>query len=222
MAKDHNYVPPQREEYASTLGFDVNRLEELTEDAPIVTFLRIILQQVIGWPWYLLTNITASDTSLPKKKSTRILGNSHLAPYGSLFRPDEAYVIILSDVGLVIMGWILYMAGSRIGPNMLALLYIQPYMWFVPLQDPSLVFGYAEHRRCNQWIVSITYLHHSHPDLPKYKEEHWTFLKGATSTVDRSFGFIGKHLFHNIIDFHVIHHLFSYDSSPEIVSCGLP
>jgi omega-6 fatty acid desaturase (delta-12 desaturase) len=27
--------------------------------------------------------------------------------------------------------------------------------------------------------------------------------------VDRDFGFIGRHFFHNIIDYHVVHHLFS-------------
>ncbi|KAL9097630.1 MAG: hypothetical protein Q9165_000527 [Trypethelium subeluteriae] len=191
LAKDHNYVPPQREEYSSTLGIDINRLEELTEDAPIVTFLRILLQQVIGFPWYLLTNITASDTSLPKKKSSSVLGNSHFAPYGSLFRPDEANVIILSDIGLAAMAYVLYLVNCQIGPAMTALLYIQPYMWI------------------NHWIVAITYLHHTHPDLPKYQDDDWTFLKGATATVDREFGFVGKYLFHGIIEFHVIHHLFS-------------
>ena len=191
LAKDHNYVPPQRVEYASTLGVDINRLEELTEDAPIVTFLRIILQQAIGWPWYLLTNITASDTSLPKKKSNVPLGNSHFAPYGSLFRPDEAHLIILSDLGLVAMGYVLYLCSLQVGLDMIALLYVQPYIWL------------------NHWIVAITYLHHTHPDLPKFEEGNWTFLKGATATVDREFGFIGKHIFHGIIEFHVIHHLFS-------------
>ncbi|KAI9708436.1 MAG: hypothetical protein M1820_003896 [Bogoriella megaspora] len=190
MAEDHNYVPPQREEYANTLGVDISRVEELTEDAPIVTLLRIVLQQAIGFPWYLLTNITASDTSLPGKKSSVLLGNSHIAPYGSLFRPDEAHVIILSDIGLALMIGILHLVTHRIGLGMVALLYVQPYIWL------------------NHWIVAITYLHHTHPDLPKYEEDSWTFLKGATSTVDREFGFIGKHIFHSIIEFHVIHHLF--------------
>ncbi|KAI9663057.1 MAG: hypothetical protein M1821_008105 [Bathelium mastoideum] len=191
MAKDHNYVPPRRQDYASILDLDIDRLEELTEDAPIVTFFRILLQQVISFPWYLLTNITASATSLPKEKSNMPLGNSHVAPYGSLFRPDEAHVIILSDIGLLAMGYVLYLASCQIGIGLVALLYFQPYVWL------------------NHWIVAITYLHHTHPDIPKFEETNWTFLKGATSTVDREFGFIGKHIFHNIIEFHVIHHLFS-------------
>ena len=31
----------------------------------------------------------------------------------------------------------------------------------------------------------------------------------AVATVDRDFGWIGRHIFHGIIDTHVVHHLFS-------------
>ena len=89
------------------------------------------------------------------------------------------------------MGYILYLWSRQVGLEMVALLYFQPYVWL------------------NHWIVAITYLHHTHPDLPKFEEGNWTFLKGATATVDREFGLIGKHIFHGIIEFHVIHHLFS-------------
>lgn len=201
LVKDHNYVPAQREEYTSSLlanatGFDAARLEELSEDAPLVTFLRIILQQVIGFPWYLLTNITAAPTSLSKQPSSVPLGNSHFAPTGSLFRPDEVYQIILSDLGLLAMGLVLYSTGSTIGFDNLALLFLQPYLWL------------------NHWIVAITYLHHTHPALPKFENESWTFIKGATATIDRELGWVGKHMFHSIIEYHVIHHLFSYVFCP--------
>lgn len=188
---DHNYVPPQRSEYASSLLFDVARLEELTEDSPIIIFLRIILQQLVGWPWYLLTNITAAPSSLQKPPSQKPLGNSHFAPMGSLFRTEEASLILLSDFGLAATAFGLWLACLRLGTGMVALLYFQPYLWV------------------NHWIVAITYLHHTHPELPKFEPEAWTFIKGATSTVDREFGWIGKHVFHGIIEFHVIHHLFS-------------
>ncbi|MCJ1463068.1 hypothetical protein MMC07_001673 [Pseudocyphellaria aurata] len=191
LAMDHNYVPPRRAEYASSLLFDVSRLEELTEDSPVVTFARIILQQVLGWPWYLMTNITAAPSSLPKPPSKKLLGNGHLAPTGSLFRAEEALLIFLSDLGLAATAFGLWYATSRLGVGMVALLYLQPYLWV------------------NHWIVAITYLHHTHPALPKFEPEAWTFMKGATATVDREFGWIGKHLFHGIIEFHVIHHFFS-------------
>ena len=57
--------------------------------------------------------------------------------------------------------------------------------------------------------VAITFLHHTHPSVPKYENASWNFLRGATATIDRDFGYVGRFFFHNIIDFHVIHHLFS-------------
>jgi bifunctional Delta-12/omega-3 fatty acid desaturase len=191
LAKDHNYVPPQKYNYAVQLGVAVERLEELSEDTPIVTFLRILLQQAIGFPWYLLTNITASQGSLYRHQSDVFLGNSHFLPSSTLFRPEETIYILLSDLGILLMATGLWWSSKIFGTPAILLVYVQPYLWV------------------NHWIVAITYLHHTHPNLPKYEPEAWTFLKGALATVDREFGWIGKHLFHNIIDYHVIHHLFS-------------
>jgi len=60
----------------------------------------------------------------------------------------------------------------------------------------------------NSSSVAITYLHHTHPEVHHFDAENWTFVKGALATVDRDFGWIGRHLFHGIIDTHVVHHLF--------------
>lgn len=49
-------------------------------------------------------------------------------------------------------------------------------------------------------------------DVPHYDPQSWTFVKGALATVDREFGFVGRHLFHGIIEYHVVHHLFPYVS----------
>ncbi|TGO51453.1 hypothetical protein BCON_0161g00260 [Botryotinia convoluta] len=191
MKLDHNYVPLRRSEYLQLFGSHVRGLEDLTEDAPFATFLRIVIQQLLGWPWYLMNNITASSQSLVNPKSTKWLGNSHLAPWGSLFRVEEAHLIIISDIGLFATATLLYHCSLKLGLGMTLQLYLQPYLWL------------------NHWIVAITYLHHTHPKLPKFEPEAWTFIKGATATIDRPLGFIGKHFLHNIADYHVIHHLFS-------------
>jgi len=62
--------------------------------------------------------------------------------------------------------------------------------------------------KANVRSVAITYLHHTHPDAAHYDEHNWTYQKGAMSTVDREFGFIGRHIFHGIIEYHVVHHIF--------------
>ena len=191
LSKDHNYVPPQRSQYSASIFMEINLREDLTEDSPVAIILRILIQQIFGFPWHLATNITASEGSLHKPKSTSVLGNSYFLLHSTLFRPEEAPLILLSDVGLGLVAFGLWYTGAAIGFGTLALLYLQPYMWV------------------NHWIVAITYLHHTHPSLPKFESEAWTFLKGATATMDREFGLVGRYLFHNIIEYHVIHHLFS-------------
>jgi len=194
LAKDHNYVPPQAEQYASVLGISAEQLEsldEMTEDAPLAAFGRIVMQQLLGWPMYLVNNITASAGSLYGKQSDKPFGNSHLNPWSTLFRPEEAHLMIASDMGLALTAGALYVAGQKFGFASVALMYGQPYLWL------------------NHWIVAITYLHHTHPEVPKYRPEAWTFIKGALATVDRNLGFAGQHMLHNIADYHVIHHLFS-------------
>jgi len=54
--------------------------------------------------------------------------------------------------------------------------------------------------------VTITYLQHTDISIPYYPSKTWSFLRGAASTVDRDFGFIGRHIFHGAIETHVVHH----------------
>ena len=165
----------------------------MAEDSPLYTFSRILFQQIVGFPCYLAANITATQGSLARKNSPSKfpLGNSHYLPTSALFRPEEWHLILASDIGIGLMLTGVWFAIRRFGFEAVALLYGVPYLWV------------------NHWIVAITFLHHTHPDVPKYEPEAWTFLKGATATIDRELGFSGKHLMHNIADFHVIHHLFS-------------
>ena len=57
--------------------------------------------------------------------------------------------------------------------------------------------------------MAITYLQHTDPSLPHYHADEWNFVRGAAATIDREFGFIGRHLLHGIIETHVLHHYVS-------------
>lgn len=129
MDKDMVYVPPRRGEYAQTMGVHESDLYELTADAPLVTLLRILMQQWIGWPWYMLTNITAGRDSLGDKESRGWWDNSHIAPTGSLFPQDEFFTIFMSDIGLALTATALWYAGTQLGLGTVFLLYVVPYMW---------------------------------------------------------------------------------------------
>ncbi|KAI1779642.1 delta-12 fatty acid desaturas-like protein [Hypoxylon cercidicola] len=191
LSTDLNYVPPVRKEHMIRFGTCTggNDWSDMMEDAPIVIFLRILLQHVIGWPWYLLSHITAGPNSSPRK-SRGWWDNSHFLPNSSLFRKDEFWYILVSDVGILSMCAVLYTVGQSFGSAAMVWTYVLPWMWV------------------NHWIVMITYLHHTSPSLPKYTPESWTYLRGALATVDRDPGFFLKHMFHHIIDTHVVHHLF--------------
>jgi len=58
-------------------------------------------------------------------------------------------------------------------------------------------------------IVAITFLQHTDPSLPHYDNTQWNFARGAAATIDREFGFIGRHLLHGIVEYHVVHHFIS-------------
>jgi omega-6 fatty acid desaturase (delta-12 desaturase) len=42
--------------------------------------------------------------------------------------------------------------------------------------------------------------------MPHYNPDIWTFIRGAASTIDRDFGFVGRYFWHNANETHVLHH----------------
>jgi hypothetical protein len=130
--KDNNYVPLLRDRYIAKLGINpsqLSRWEELTEDAPVVLFLRIIMQQLIGWNWYLLSNITCGPDGVPRQGLSPFR-QSHFDPWGSNFRHSEKMAVILSDLGccLTLTGvWVLYRYTGSF--EHVFWLYLVPWSW---------------------------------------------------------------------------------------------
>ncbi|KAL0474133.1 bifunctional D12/D15 fatty acid desaturase [Neurospora intermedia] len=196
MEKDMAFVPAtetdRNQRRLANLYMD-KETAEMFEDVPIVQLVKLIAHQLAGWQMYLLFNVSAGKGSKQWETGKGGMGwlrVSHFEPSSAVFRNSEAIYIALSDLGLMIMGYILYQAAQVVGWQMVGLLYFQQYFWV------------------HHWLVAITYLHHTHEEVHHFDADSWTFVKGALATVDRDFGFIGKHLFHNIIDHHVVHHLF--------------
>ena len=61
----------------------------------------------------------------------------------------------------------------------------------------------------NAWLVLYTWLHHTHPDVPHYGADMFSFVRGALSTIDRPYPWLIDHLHHHIGSTHVAHHLCS-------------
>ncbi|CAG9989618.1 unnamed protein product, partial [Clonostachys byssicola] len=184
MDKDMAFAPRTKADYLERI---LSKFEFL-EDTPIYHIICLFFHQTMGWTFYLIFNISAGRNSMQYKAS---LGRrSHFDPWSGVFRPSEAPFIILSDIGLGLTLYSLYRLSFFVGVQNTALLYAQTWFWV------------------HHWLIAITYLHHTDKDVPHYDAEHWTFVKGAVATIDREFGFVGRHLFHGIIEYHVVHHLF--------------
>ncbi|KAI0853033.1 fatty acid desaturase-domain-containing protein [Daldinia vernicosa] len=193
MQKDMAFVPQTKPSwFVRSLGDALSSFvnAEVLEDAPLVNLIRLLGQQLGGWQVYMLLNATAGDDSMQNLEA-KWWRRSHLDPFSGVFRPQEALYVLISDVGLALVAAGLYYSSLALGWQTVFLLYGVPYLWV------------------NHWLVAITYLHHTHKDVPHYDGERWTFVAGALATVDRDFGWIGRHIFHGIIDTHVVHHLFS-------------
>ncbi|KAK0756365.1 hypothetical protein N5P37_011017 [Trichoderma harzianum] len=185
MEKDMAFVPRTKSDYLKRAMASL----EMLEDTPAYQFVTLMFHQLFAWQVYLTFNISAGRGSLQKSANT-MFGKSHFSPNSAVFRRSEAPWIALSDVGLGLTFFALYKLAGVVGTSTVLLAYAQPYFWV------------------HHWLIAITYLHHTHMEVPHYQAENWTFVKGALATVDREFGFVGRHLFHCIIEHHVVHHLF--------------
>ncbi|KAF8479977.1 fatty acid desaturase-domain-containing protein [Gautieria morchelliformis] len=184
MEKDEFYVPSTRSE----LGIPSrNRgsidYEEYFGDTPIYTMFKLLRQQLLGFPVYLLTN-ASGQKNYPR-------WTNHFNPRAILFSSCQRNAIILSDIGIFFMAWLVTYTSSIFGTTSVVKYYGIPWL------------------AVTHWVTMITYLQHTDPQLPRYRKAAWTFSRGAASTVDRDFlGWQGRFFFHDVAHYHVIHHYF--------------
>lgn len=184
MTRDMVFVPPTKEEFVEKNG--VQKLAELTEDAPITTLYYLVVQQLGGWVMYLATNVTGQQYEGWGPWSV-----NHFNPVSPIFDKKDYNYIILSDIGIFAQLAVMYLYYKNFGGVSLTLNYLLPWVG------------------CNHWLVFITYLQHTDPTVPHFDADQWNFARGAATTIDRKFGFIGPYIFHDIIETHVAHHFCS-------------
>ena len=136
MERDMVFVAKTRDVYASRYGYLVHELHELTEETPIATVIHMIAQQLAGWLLYLTTNVTGHNNHEKQpegrgkgKRNGLFGGVNHFNPSSPLYESKDSKLIILSDIGLVIVGTILYLIGSKYGCANLTVWYFLPYLW---------------------------------------------------------------------------------------------
>ena len=136
LERDMVFVPKTRETYASRIGIMLHELNELTEETPIATAFHVFYQQLGGWPTYLLTNVTGHNFHERQiegrgkgKKNGFGGGVNHFNPSSPLYEAKDAKLIALSDLGLLIVGSILFSVGKNYGWSNLLVWYFLPYLW---------------------------------------------------------------------------------------------
>lgn len=136
MERDMVFVPKTKEVYASRCGHMLHELSELTEETPIATALHLIYQQLGGWPAYLLTNVTGHNNherqseGRGKGKANGFGGGvNHFNPSSPLYESKDAKLILLSDLGLFLVGSILFALGQNFGWMNMLVWYFLPYLW---------------------------------------------------------------------------------------------
>ncbi|TFY70490.1 hypothetical protein EVG20_g2522 [Dentipellis fragilis] len=184
MERDEVYVPKTR----SDLGIprDVNRpidYEEYFGDTPLYTLFMLVRQQLLAFPAYLLFNVSGQKSYPP--------GTNHFDPRSILFTQKQRDVVIASNLGIAAMILGVQWACTRFGATAVLKYYGIPWLCVT------------------HWFIMITYLHHTDPDLPHYRNKEWSYQRGAAATVDRPFlGWQGRFFLHDVAHFHVVHHFF--------------
>lgn len=179
MERDQVFVPALRSSILKKTG--VNHISELVEVSPLGNLLGIILMGLVGWPGYLIFN--ASGQTYKQRAN-------HFEPDSPIFQKNQSTDVIISDIGLAVVGCLLFYLSWTYSFGAVVKFYFIPYLWV------------------NFWLVTITYLQHTHKEIPHYRGEEWNFIRGALATIDRDYGIL-NHVFHHITDSHVCHHLFS-------------
>lgn len=129
MERDTAFVPSR--EGQGGVQEAIEKLFDLAEDTPVLSLLMLVGHQVLGWPLYLLFEITAGSRSspVPKERRESSLTSSHFDPWAGIYTCEQSPFILLSDLGLMATATGLYLLAQTVGSSTTALLYVLPYLW---------------------------------------------------------------------------------------------
>jgi len=146
-----------------------------------------VIHLVLGWPAYLLAGESAGPAYAP---------TGHFWPHEPVgareidtFPGQWKHKVLLADAGVAAALCLLAYWASQAGVMTVFALYGGPYLVV------------------NAWLVTITWLQHTHHDLHHFGQRDFTWVKGAFSTVDRDWGCLLDVLHHRITTTHVAHHV---------------
>lgn len=160
-------------------------LSEAIYESPIVTFTLFLLTIVVGWPAYFTLNVWGRKA--PEKG---LFGMTHFLPSSGYFQENDRAKVLLSDLLLGVM-------CTALGAS------VYQFGWW-----PVFAYYFMPYLGCNAWLVFITFMHHHDVRMPHFSADQYTFVRGATSAIDRDYGWLLNPWLHHITDSHIVHHLF--------------
>merc|ERR1711991_446794 len=157
MRKDQVFVPHTRQESVAA-GYE--SLYALLEDTPLLNFFYAARMFLIGWPMYLLINVSGQEADS---------FSSHFLSKSRIFNKDQRFWVTVSNWALV--GWlgVLSIYINRMGAAHFVTRYLLPYMGV------------------NFWLIFYTYMQHTDQRIPHYEPDEWNFVRGALCTIDRPY-----------------------------------
>jgi fatty acid desaturase len=123
---DVAFVPDRKEDWEKKRE---NRwkIQDWTEDMPIVALLTLIIHQIVAWPLYL----TINNFALKRIAAAPWWKRSHFywRGDGPEFRPENTREVIISNCAILVMVGILWAAVKQFGGWNVMRYYGFPYMW---------------------------------------------------------------------------------------------
>jgi omega-6 fatty acid desaturase (delta-12 desaturase) len=144
-------------------------------------FFRALSVFCVGFHAYLLVNMTGD---------LRNMGQSHFVAAPPLFKRSMRGVFLLNNAALALVFGSVLRAVLQHG-------FGTTFAWVI-----------APHMVNMGFLTTLTFMQHTHPNVPHFAGEHFNWLRGAISTIDRSMGEFADWRLHRIVDSHVVHHVF--------------
>ncbi|KAI0822416.1 linoleoyl phosphatidylcholine delta-12 acetylenase [Trametes gibbosa] len=165
MERDEVYVPKTRSELGIPEDDGLTKIdyEEYFGDTPIYTLFMLVRQQLLAFPAYLLFNVSGQKT-YPR-------WTNHFDPNSVLFTKEQRNAVLLSNFGIIAVAALVRQACKTWGVGTVIKYYGVPWLCVT------------------HWFIMITYLHHTDPELPHYRQAEWNFQRGGPPpVVNRNWG----------------------------------
>ena len=129
LSRETVFLPHDRESWVKRYAgeeIDPHTISfgELAEDAPILHLCKLVLHQVLGWPGYMLFNLSGQ----PEKTGFPQHSHYWFGVDSAMFKEAELSLVLQSDVGIAFMTWAIYKVAQAYGWWSVSVFYVLPYL----------------------------------------------------------------------------------------------